>query len=71
VLRDGREVHAQCLSARGGPDRPWEPGVIEGKIHRLTSALSTRLADNLLELTALSPALLAKPWPDVLRESLG
>ena len=70
VLRDGRQVHAQCLSARGGPDRPWEAGVIEHKIRQLTATLSPRLADTLLELTELPSALLAKPWGEILNEAL-
>jgi 2-methylcitrate dehydratase PrpD len=71
VLRDGRQVHAQCLSARGGPDRPWEAGVIEHKIHQLTHRLSPRLADTLLELIELPSALLERPWRQILSEALG
>ena len=63
-------MHAQCLSARGGPDRPWEAGVIEHKIRQLTATLSPRLADTLLELTELPSALLAKPWGEILNEAL-
>jgi 2-methylcitrate dehydratase PrpD len=70
VLRDGRQVDAQCLSARGGPDRPWEPGVIENKIHQLTRPLSPRLADTLLELTELPTQVLQRPWPEVLENAL-
>lgn len=71
VLRDGREVHAECLSARGGPDRPWGTGVIEDKVRRLAGAASPRLADDLLRLTELPSALLAQPWPDLLAHAHG
>lgn len=70
VLKDGREVHAQCLSARGGPDRPWAAGVIEHKIHQLTAPLSPRLADILLELIELPSDLLERPWRQILSEAL-
>jgi 2-methylcitrate dehydratase PrpD len=70
VLRDGREVHAECLSARGGPDRPWAPGVIEDKVRSLAGTLSPRLADDLLALVELPPALLGRPWRDVLHHAL-
>jgi len=71
VLRDGREVLAEVLSARGGPDRPWDAGVIEDKIRRLAGAASPRLADDLLQLTELPQALLARPWLDLLAHARG
>ena len=70
VLRDGREVRAQCLSARGGPDRPFEPGVIQGKIAALTGMLSQRLADDLLEMCELPATLLARRWSDLLADTV-
>lgn len=71
VLKDGREVQAECLSARGGPDRPWEAGVIEDKIRRLAGAASPQLADDLLRLIELPPALLARPWQELLAHARG
>lgn len=71
LLRDGREVHAECLSARGGPDRPFEPNVIHDKIAALAGTLSPRLADDLLALCDLPAALLARRWPDLLADAAG
>jgi 2-methylcitrate dehydratase PrpD len=71
VLRDGREVRTECLSARGGPDRPFEPGVIHDKISQLASGLSPRFAGTLLELCELPPSLLGRRWNDVLAPDRG
>ncbi|HYF21444.1 MAG TPA: hypothetical protein VEA40_26510, partial [Ramlibacter sp.] len=68
VLRDGREVQAECLSARGGPDRPWEAGVIEDKVRSLVGALSPAFAEQLLALVELPDALLVRPWPQLLAD---
>ena len=70
VLRDGREVSAECLSARGGPDRPFESHVIRDKITHLAGSISQRFAGDLLELCELPPALLARRWSEVLRDAL-
>jgi 2-methylcitrate dehydratase PrpD len=64
VLRDGREVQAECLSAQGGPDRPFAPEVIPTKIAALTEPLSPRLAADLLALCELRPDLLALRWSE-------
>jgi 2-methylcitrate dehydratase PrpD len=66
VLRDGREVHAECLSAQGGPARPFGPEVIPGKIDTLARGLSPRLADDLLALCELPAAMLARRWSDLI-----
>lgn len=71
VLRDGREVRAECLSARGGPDRPFEAGVIHDKIGRLAGALSPRFADNLLQLCELPAAMLRRGWADIVATARG
>lgn len=70
VLRDGREVRAECLSARGGPDRPFESHVIRDKIMQLAGGISQRFAGDLLELCELPAPLLARRWSDVLRDAL-
>jgi 2-methylcitrate dehydratase PrpD len=69
-LKDGRHVTAECLSARGGPDRPFEPEVIRGKIDSLMSAALPRLSGHLLSICDLSPSLLARRWADVLADDL-
>ena len=67
-LNDGREIRSQCLSARGGPDRPFEPEVIGNKISQILSARLPRLARNLEEICGLQQTLLDRRWADVLAE---
>lgn len=69
-LKDGREIVAECLSAHGGPDRPFAPEVISGKIERIVSGSLPRLAQNLLAICELSPQLLGRGWADVLGDDL-
>lgn len=66
VLRNGREVQAECLSAQGGPDRPFAADVIPGKIASLTQPLSPRLADDLVALCDLPASLLSRRWSELI-----
>lgn len=67
-LHDGRQIQTECLSARGGPDRPFEPEVLHKKIETLVSVAFPHLARKLLALCDLPPALLAQPWSQLLAE---
>jgi hypothetical protein len=67
-LKDGRQIQTECLSARGGPDRPFEPDVLHHKINSLVSVSFPSLARNLLALCDLPPALLAQPWSQLLAQ---
>lgn len=68
-LKDGREIHTECLSASGGPDRPFEPDVIPRKIQDLVGQSLPRLAEILLQLPDLPIALLSRPWSELLADS--
>ncbi|MEQ8398873.1 MmgE/PrpD family protein [Thalassobaculum sp.] len=59
---DGTKVTQECLSARGGPDRPFDPAEIRDKIVGIVAAPYPAMAPLLERLIALDPALLAAPW---------
>jgi 2-methylcitrate dehydratase PrpD len=61
-LTDGRRLTAECLSARGGPDRPFSPAEIEAKALGIVAAPYPAMGPELERLLALDPALLARPW---------
>lgn len=69
TLKDGRQIRTECLSAQGGPDRPFPPEVIPRKIDALVRPALPRLADVLAQLPGLPAALLARPWAEVVAEA--
>jgi 2-methylcitrate dehydratase PrpD len=66
-LADGSTVTAECLSARGGPDRPFAPEEIRAKIRDIVSAPYPAMAPVLERLVALDDALLADRWDRTVR----
>jgi 2-methylcitrate dehydratase PrpD len=65
LLRDGTRLAAECLSAAGGPDRPFAPALLEGKVHALTSAAYPRMAPTVLALADASRARAAGGWAGI------
>ncbi|MEM1431339.1 MAG: MmgE/PrpD family protein [Pseudomonadota bacterium] len=63
-LRDGTELVEEVLSARGGPDLPFSPAEIRGKIHGIVSPVYPAMAGGLDALLALEPDTLARPWSE-------
>ncbi|MDH3667749.1 MAG: MmgE/PrpD family protein [Paracoccaceae bacterium] len=63
-LTDGRVLSAECLSARGGPDRPFAPGEIAGKATGIVAQPYPNMGPVLLQLLALDQTVLAQPWRD-------
>lgn len=59
---DGTRITQECLSARGGPDRPFQPSEIRDKIAGIVAAPYPAMAPILERLVDLDPALLAAPW---------
>lgn len=59
---DGARVTEECLSARGGPDRPFAPDEIRAKITGIVAPPYPAMAPALLRLLDLDPALLSGPW---------
>ena len=54
----------EVLSARGGPDRPFEPEEIREKIHGIVTAPYPAMPDILDRLLELSEDLLSARWSD-------
>ncbi len=61
-LRDGRVFSAECLSARGGADRPLPPTTVDDKLAQLAVPAYPAIADVLAPLRALEPAALRRGW---------
>jgi 2-methylcitrate dehydratase PrpD len=61
-LRDGRVLSAECLSARGGADRPLPPSTVDDKIAQLAAPVYPRIAATLAPVRALDPQALQRGW---------
>ena len=60
--RDGRVLVAECLSARGGSDRPLPPETVTDKLLQLAAPVYPAIVDTLAPLRALEPQALARGW---------
>lgn len=63
--RDGREIVGECLSAQGGADRPFPPGVFIDKITLLTSSVYPRFVPTFQALLNLDEGALSQRWPAI------
>jgi len=59
---DGSRVVEECLSARGGPDRPFAPAEIRAKIAGIVAAPYPAMGPALERLLDLDAGILAAPW---------
>lgn len=64
-LRDGRSYAAECLSARGGPDRPLPTTVWRDKMQALAEPAYPGIIAAIEPLVAGDPAARAQPWPEL------
>lgn len=64
TLDDGTRVTEECLSARGGPDRPFAPEEIRAKISGIVAGPYPAMAPALDAVTALDPAALDRRWDE-------
>lgn len=72
ILDSGERVAAECLSARGGPDRPFTPSEILDKVRGITAPVYPGMPDICRDLVALDGDLLDTTWADVVaRMTLG
>jgi 2-methylcitrate dehydratase PrpD len=71
IFRDGEVVVGECLSARGGPDRPWSQEVILEKVSRLTREAYPSFADGARKLLNSDCSTLGHPWAQTLTDLLG
>ncbi len=68
ALRGGRTLAAECLSARGGPDRPLPPQVVLEKMDALAVPAYPAIRRVFDELIALEPWRLRQGWGDIVEE---
>lgn len=62
TLSDGTRVTGECLSARGGPDRPFDDAQIRAKAQGITGTRHPGFVAAVEALERLEPATLAQPW---------
>jgi len=70
TLDDGRTVSGECLSARGGPDRPFDDAQIRAKAAQITSTRHPHFVDAVDQLEQLRPDTLAQPFSQWLARAL-
>ena len=61
-LRDGRVLSAECLSARGGADRPLPPSTVDDKLAQLAEPVYPAIAGTLAPIRALDAEALQRGW---------
>ena len=61
-LRDGRVLSAECLSARGGSDRPLPATTVDDKLAQLAVPAYPKIADVLAPIRALEADALRRGW---------
>jgi 2-methylcitrate dehydratase PrpD len=70
-LRNGRVVSSECLSAAGGPDRPFGDEVVMDKMAQLTASVYPRFPGVMQQIIELDQAQLARGWRDAVAEFCG
>lgn len=70
-LEDGTRLSGECLSARGGPDRPFSTAEILAKIAKITAPVYPAMAGVAQRLIALDPETTARSWRDLVTEIAG
>jgi 2-methylcitrate dehydratase PrpD len=67
-LAGGERLSAECLSARGGPDRPLPPETVLEKMSALAAPVYPRMRGVFEDLMALPAARRAQGWTDIVTE---
>jgi 2-methylcitrate dehydratase PrpD len=67
-LASGKSLERECLSARGGPDRPLPPEVVLEKMDALATPAYPRIRPVFEELMALPGRRLRQGWSDIVKE---
>ena len=68
TLDDGAALESECMSARGGPDRPFACEEILEKIDGICDPVYPRLGGFARQAIALDGALLDRPWDQVVSD---
>jgi len=64
---DGSMLVGECLSARGGADRPFAPEELMEKIRQLTARTYPALAEVAARVIEGGSPLASRPWPETVR----
>ena len=67
---DGSRLVRECLSARGGPDRPFTDTEIRAKIRDIVDTPCPGLYEAMVEVMDLVPEMLSRPWRDTVAAAL-
>jgi len=67
-LRNGRTLSGECLSARGGPDRPLPPEVVLDKMDALAVPAYPKMRGVFTELLSLQPRRMQQGWREIVDE---
>lgn len=70
TLEDGRSYAEECLSARGGPDRPFTDEEVHDKIASLTAAAYPRFAPAVRRLLRAPERFAERRWDALVRSML-
>jgi 2-methylcitrate dehydratase PrpD len=67
-FENGERMARECLSARGGPDRPLSTEEILEKISHLTEQVYPNFAPTIVEILALDPASKTRHWEEIVAQ---
>ncbi len=70
-LKNGQVLSRDCMSAKGGPDRPFTEEEILAKVTQLTSGVYPNLASTLTDLLVLTPAKKTERWDTLVERLIG
>lgn len=70
-LADGSLLKGECLSAQGGPDRPFSTEEILAKIAKITASVYPAMAGVASRLIALDPGTTRRTWRETVGEITG
>ena len=68
TLRDGRILAGECLSAQGGPDRPFTQGQIKAKVALILRESYPGAADLLAAAGRLDQSILDRSWRGIVED---
>jgi 2-methylcitrate dehydratase PrpD len=68
ALVNGNRLEAECLSARGGPDRPLPPQTILEKMSALAAPVYPRMRPVFEQLMTLPAVRMTQGWADIVTE---
>ncbi len=71
TLNDGQRFTHECLSAKGGPDRPYSCEELFARLHTWLAPVYPRLAPRLHDLSKLRRSDLQAGWDALLPEMIG